>query len=87
MVEASITKNSTTGLGAANWNAQKAETYNEINNGHYNECTKIDVIGDNIRAYLTTLPQYGKWKDGDEVILPTACYRYYNSNWHKMFDL
>lgn len=87
MAEASITKNSTTGLGAANWNAQKTDTYNEINNNQYNECTKIDVIGDNIRAYLTTLPQYGKWKDGDEVILPTACYRYYNSNWHKMFDL
>ena len=47
-----------------------------------NEATRIEWIGDNnIRAYMSKLPESGTWNDGDEVLLPTSINRYYNGRW------
>ena len=47
-----------------------------------NEATRIEWIGDNnVRAYMSKLPESGTWNNGDEVLLPTSINRYYNGRW------
>ncbi len=47
-----------------------------------NEATKVEWIGDNnVRAYMSKLPESGTWNNGDEVLLPTSINRYYNGRW------
>ena len=49
-----------------------------------NVATRIQWIGENnVRAFMTSLPQYGTWNDGDEVVLLTAVYRYFGGKWYQ----
>lgn len=54
------------------------------NNGNIicNDCSKIDIIGDNnIRAYLTSIPTYGNWNENDECVVNNIYYKYINEEW------
>lgn len=66
---------------------EDSELFNLLNNNQYNECTKCVVNGDNITAYLSELPQYGEWTNGDEVIIEgDGIYKYYDK-WVKITNL
>lgn len=64
------------------------ELYDAIENNMYNECQKIEKISDsNLRAYLSSMPLYGKWSNGDEVVIEgDGVYKYYN-DWIKTISL
>lgn len=48
----------------------------------YDECSKVEKVNYiNIRAYLSALPKYGKWKIGDEIVINSIIYKYNGSKW------
>ncbi|MDE7387224.1 MAG: hypothetical protein K2N28_08830 [Muribaculaceae bacterium] len=55
-----------------------------ISGDYVNVATRIQWIGENnVRAFMSALPQYGTWNDGDEIVLQTAAYRYFGGKWYQ----
>ena len=65
---------------------QNETLYNLLSNGNYNNCIKIIALSNNnILAYLSQIPTYGTWKEGDEIILTdNSFYKRINNNWIKL---
>ncbi len=46
-----------------------------------NECKKMDKIGGKVTAYLSSLPNTGKWDVNDEIIINNIVYKYNGTDW------